>query len=131
MLDKTLGGLAQCNDAETDGHELDDVLVSDFADDPDMAELVQQFLAHLGDAVERLERYRNSGESSALAALAHQLKGAAGGYGFTPISDAARAVEQASQSATDAPAREASIVRLINRCRAAIRSGASTAEQTQ
>ena len=131
VLDETLGGVAQCNGAETEGHELDDVLVSDFADDPDMTELVQQFLAHLGDAVERLERYRNSGESSALAALAHQLKGAAGGYGFTPISDAARAVEQGSQSATDAPARDASIGRLIDRCKAAIRSGASTAEQTQ
>ncbi len=131
VLDEPRSYALQCNDADQNGHELDDVLVSDLSVDPDMAELVRQFLAHLGDAVDRLESYRNSDQAAALAALVHQLKGAAGGYGFTPISDAARSVEQAVQCTTDASARDITITRLIDRCRAAIRSGALAPEQTQ
>ena len=118
---------AQANDQAQDGHELDDVLVSDLADDPELAGVVQLFLTHLGDSVERLEAFRNGDDPSGLAALSHQLKGAAGGYGFTPISDAARSVEHVARSATSAAERDASISRLIDRCRAAIRSGTSAA----
>ena len=111
-----------------DGHELDDVLISDLADDPDLAGVVQLFLAHLGDSVAKLETYRNGDDLSGIAALAHQLKGAAGGYGFTPISDAARSVEQAARSATGRAERDALISRLIDRCRSAIRGGTSASE---
>ena len=108
--------------------ELDDVLVSDLADDPDLVELIEQFLSHLTDSITRLERYQASNDSAALISLAHQLKGAAGGYGFTPISDAARRVEQLADAGTPSPHNDAIIAALIDRCRAAVRSSVSNTE---
>jgi len=115
-------------DAVTDRLELDDVLVSDLADDPDMVELIEQFLSHLKDSITRLERYHASNDSPSLIALAHQLKGAAGGYGFTPISDAARRVEQLFAANASSAQCDASIVALIDRCRAAVRGSVTSTE---
>jgi len=108
--------------------ELDDVLESDLADDPDMIELIEQFLSHLIDAINQLERYHANNDSAALIALAHQLKGAAGGYGFTPITDAARRVEQSITAGAPAVQIDASIAALIVRCRAAVRSSVPSPE---
>ncbi len=101
----------------------DDVLISDLADDPDMAGLVAVFLVHLEDRIGQLGACLRDGHTAPLATLAHQIKGAAGGYGFTPISDAARHVERTAGSTSDVAALESSVAYLIDRCRAAIRGG--------
>lgn len=66
---------------------------SEFADDPDMLELVQEFVAELPGRVDELSTSLSSGDSEQLQRIAHQLSGACGGYGFPAIGDMARALE--------------------------------------
>ncbi len=101
----------------------EDVLHSDLADDPDMLELIGQFLEQLSARIAVIDANRGVAERSTLASVAHQLKGAAGGYGYMSISEAARTVERfASAGGTQKECDEA-INRLLARCKAAIRGG--------
>jgi HPt (histidine-containing phosphotransfer) domain-containing protein len=70
-----------------------DVIISDFADDPDMAELVDFFLSDLEKHVTSMANAWQEKDHDSLRSLAHQLKGAAGGYGFPTLTRAAAAVE--------------------------------------
>lgn len=70
-------------------------LVSEFADDPDMTELIEQFVGSLGHKQQALRAALARTDYATLKTLAHQLKGAAGGYGFTPITAAAAVLEEA------------------------------------
>ncbi len=78
-------------------------LVSAFADDPEMQGLLGRFV---GSLEARLQTLREAPTRDAMRRLAHQLKGAAGGYGFPSITDAAAALEQALDA--DAPSSEVS-----------------------
>lgn len=66
-----------------------------YQDDPDMLEIVREFAEELPSRVKEIERCLESGAHSELQTLAHQLKGAGGGYGFAPITESAAALEQA------------------------------------
>ncbi len=100
-----------------------DVLLSDMADDPDMAELIQQFLGMLPERIEALEAHRAPAQRAPLASLAHQLKGAAGGYGYMPISEAARTVERFASAGGTQKECDVAVDALVTRCRAALRGG--------
>ncbi len=78
-----------------------EILHSDLADDPDMAPLVKKFLSNLTPKVASMEESLSSGRRDELGRLAHQLKGAGGGYGFPTISDAARSVEECVRDDAD------------------------------
>ncbi|MCG8404229.1 MAG: Hpt domain-containing protein [Phycisphaerales bacterium] len=78
-----------------------DVLLSEFADDADMAELVEFFVTELPDRVSALQEALAQGNYAKLASLAHQLKGSAGGYGFPSITEAAKQLEDTSKTTTD------------------------------
>ncbi|MDP3215538.1 MAG: Hpt domain-containing protein, partial [Deltaproteobacteria bacterium] len=80
-------------------------LSSDFADDPDMAEIIDGFVAGLVGRAEALRAAAAEGRREEVRRLAHQLKGAAGGYGFAPITAAAAELELAA-------ARDASVVEM-------------------
>ena len=60
---------------------------------PRMAKLVEKFLAKLDDRMSAIRAAADAQDAQQLKVLAHQLKGAAGGYGFPAISDAARSIE--------------------------------------
>lgn len=105
------------------------VLYSELRDDPDVAELVDEFVAGLPAKVTRLETAFNTGHLPELGRLAHQLKGAAGGYGFPSISEAARHVEQFARARVTAdgtfdPGVDLSeaVAGLLTQCRLAIRA---------
>ena len=66
---------------------------SEFADDPDMLELVEIFVSELPSRVESLQASYDTGDASMLTRVAHQLGGASGGYGFPAIGDLARNLE--------------------------------------
>lgn len=69
--------------------------MSEFAGDPDMAILIAEFVTSLpGRAHAILDRI-NQGAIEQARTMAHQLKGAGGGYGFPQVTDAARAVDLA------------------------------------
>ncbi|MEY4513267.1 MAG: hypothetical protein RLZZ450_5389 [Pseudomonadota bacterium] len=97
--------------AQRGGHER---LVSVFAHDPDMAEIVAGFVAGLPTQVAALLAASGRDDRALLMRLAHQLKGAAGGYGFPTITEAAGRVEELSKR-DDGPLSEA-LRELVERC---------------
>ncbi len=102
-------------------------LRSQFADDPEMAELVELFVSELPDRVESLERALTSGEFAQLQRLAHQLKGASAGYGFPTIGQAAASIEDALRRGieSDVAMLQQQVNGLIGLCRAAQRGAAA------
>ena len=68
-------------------------VVSEFAGDTDMAELIEYFITELKDRIGRLENAWVVGDHERLRQVAHQLKGAAGGYGFPAITHSAADLE--------------------------------------
>ncbi|MBO6513561.1 MAG: Hpt domain-containing protein [Phycisphaerales bacterium] len=61
--------------------------------DSDDVELIEMFLGELPKRMEMLSNAAESGDFSHLNRLAHQLKGAAPGFGFDPIGEAAASLE--------------------------------------
>lgn len=66
---------------------------SEFADDPDMAELVELFVSELEERTETIASAMDGSDWETLTRMAHQLKGASGGYGFPSIGAKAAEVE--------------------------------------
>ncbi len=75
-----------------------------YEDDEDMVEIIREFAAELPERVTSLENLLASGDLEELMNLAHQLKGAGGGYGLQPITDVAAVLEQAIKNGDDAGA---------------------------
>jgi signal transduction histidine kinase/DNA-binding response OmpR family regulator len=91
-------------------------------DDPELAELVQMFVEGLPERAVALERTLDAGDLERVAALAHQLKGTAGGYGFPSITEAAARLEtsvRARKTIDDLREQLRSVADLCNRARAA------------
>ena len=68
-------------------------MVSEFAGDPEMHELVEFFVSALPERIEAIRGALGEQRFRDLQRLAHQMKGAAGGYGFPAIGAAAGALE--------------------------------------
>ena len=62
--------------------------------DPEFAELVDYFRGELPARVRTLERSVEACDIDAVRRIAHQLKGAAPGFGFPDVGRAAQAVEE-------------------------------------
>ena len=84
-----------------DLHVSTDTLVSDLSDDPDMIEIVEMFIDELPSRATAIQEALNENDLGSLAMLVHQLKGAAGGYGFPTITDMARQLEQTAKTEQD------------------------------
>jgi PAS domain S-box-containing protein len=106
------------------------VLPSDLEDDPEVRELVRQFAYALTARVEAITVAVRAQDCGRVARLAHQLKGAAGSYGYPLVSDLARRLEQACETA-DAAAMDALLAHLVHLAGAAQKALAPvvTAEQ--
>lgn len=70
-------------------------LVSDFAQDADMADLVDFFIEEMTSRIECLMQAWEQARIEDLRVIAHQLKGAGAGYGFQPVTTAAAMLEDA------------------------------------
>jgi len=104
------------------------VLISELLDDPDMLPLVQGFLVVLAERIALIEQHRALGQRAELTSLAHRLKGAAGGYGFPTITEAARTVERHAAAGGTQREVDDAIATLGAMCRAAIRGGGAAAD---
>lgn len=107
-------------------------LRSQFEGDPDMAELVEMFVAELPQRVEAIVVAYRSGEADSIKRYAHQLKGASAGYGYPSIGDAAARVESFFRTASGSNASalqacERDLRELIELCSRAVNSGAAGA----
>ncbi len=96
-----------------------DALISELSDDPDMLELVELFVSEFPARIQAMEQAIAAEDVSALATLAHQLKGAAGGYGFPSITDAALHIETGAKANSDVEALKSGIDALADLCRRA------------
>ncbi len=65
--------------------------------DPDIADLVPQFLENRNKDLLSLKELIQSKNSTAIAQLAHKIKGSASGYGFDELSRIATAMETAAK----------------------------------
>lgn len=70
-------------------------IVSEYANDPDMVELVEGFVARIPTRRTALWGAYESRNAVDLKRLAHQLKGAAGGFGFPILTQVAATLEAA------------------------------------
>lgn len=71
---------------------------STYADDPDMAEICAEFASALPGLVERIGASVADGDRNGVRSLAHQLKGAAGSYGYQMVTDVAAELEKAAKA---------------------------------
>ena len=72
-----------------------DLLYSRLAANEGLADLVELFVDELPDRVDQLRAHFESENWSELERYAHQIKGAAGSYGFDPLTPAAARLERA------------------------------------
>jgi len=86
----------RCFVSAQDNTTIPDKLISDLlADDPDMIDLVEEFVEALPSRIEELKQAYEQLDWDQLATLAHQLKGAGGSYGYPPLSSLGATMEQA------------------------------------
>ncbi len=84
---------------------------SSFSDDPDFAELVEFFVDAIPERIELLRESFQKQDIEQLRTIAHQLKGAGGGYGFEELSThAARLEQDCKQNDIDAAANSLEIL---------------------
>jgi HPt (histidine-containing phosphotransfer) domain-containing protein len=91
-------------------------LVSDFCDDPDLSDIVQEFVVLLGERSRAISQAAKDDDVPTLRRLAHQLKGAAGGYGFPLITAHAKSVEDALAGGADPRALRKAVESLCALC---------------
>lgn len=68
-------------------------ILSEFASDSEMLELIQSFVDEMPDRISELEAAWRSEDAETLERVAHQLKGASAGYGFAIVGEAAAELE--------------------------------------
>jgi|GEM_PF-7028546 len=91
-------------------------LYSEFADDPDMLDLVQDFVGKLPTRLADIQEALAADNMETLGRLAHQLKGSAGGYGFGPITDVAAELETVVREEADPHSINRTVKELIELC---------------
>ena len=70
-----------------------EVLYSSLASDPDLGEIVEMYVDEMPDRISTLIESFDQGDMETLRRTAHQIKGAAGGYGFNQITPYAAKLE--------------------------------------
>jgi CheY-like chemotaxis protein len=98
-------------------------LVSELAGDAEMADIVEMFVAELPGKIAAIEDALARQDLATLGAIAHQLKGAAGGYGFPSITEAAMALEVGAKAQEDLDSLRQRLEALADLCQRA-RAGA-------
>ncbi len=96
-------------------------LVSEFADDADLADLIQAFVEDLPAQASAIQQAMTEADLEVLRLLAHQLKGSGGTYGFPSITEAAIALEERVQAEADLDKLGQSVTELADLCRRAAR----------
>jgi HPt (histidine-containing phosphotransfer) domain-containing protein len=98
------------------------LLFSTLSSDPDLCEIVEMFVAEMPERIGRLLEHYQSGNLAELTRCAHQLKGAAGSYGFEPITECAAKLEADLRQSEPEDKIHADVDALTDICRRA-RSG--------
>ncbi len=119
LIDMIRKHLSKRHPPVTDRQNATEALVSELADDPDMAELVGRFVAELPGKVTAMETAIVDGDLTRLTVLTHRLKGSAGGYGFPSITEAAKDLESSARTQKDLDRVRECFAALADLCRRA------------
>lgn len=92
------------------------LILSDFASDPDMAELIEMFVSEMPDKISAISECYQEQRLTELQTLAHQLKGSGAGYGFEPVTLIASQLESSLKSHVDLEAIRTEVDSLIDIC---------------
>jgi HPt (histidine-containing phosphotransfer) domain-containing protein len=84
-----------------------DTLVSQFADDPEISQILGEFVTRLADQLNAMRQAVAGSRYEELHRLAHRLKGAGGCYGYPSLTDACTALDEAAKQQDAASLREA------------------------
>lgn len=90
---------------------------STLRDEPGMGELVDYFVGTMPEKIAGLLTTLERGSVDDLRRLAHQIKGASGGYGFDVLGDAAGRVEAAAARGEPVESIRAQVDELVDLCR--------------
>jgi HPt (histidine-containing phosphotransfer) domain-containing protein len=99
--------------------------------DPELAELVELFVEEMPERIARLLNALDDQDWSALTRTAHQLKGAAGSYGFHQVTPLANQLEiKLRNREPEAQIRQATLdlVKLCRQARSGVQPGQSCLE---
>ncbi len=91
-------------------------LYSSLGDDPDLCEIVEMFVDEMPDRVTALQTQLEEADWESLRRTAHQLKGAAGSYGFDSISPCAAILENAVRDSQPEEQIRQAVDELTNLC---------------
>lgn len=96
------------------------LIYSVLAEDPDLIELVEMFVDEIPDKIAVFEAACKTKDWDKLRIVSHQMKGAAGSYGFRPLSEEAAILEKCLKDAvTDENLIIEKVNSLVNVCRRA------------
>lgn len=97
-----------------------DRLLSEFVGDSEMAELIDFFISEVQQRIGAMADAMEMGDLSRLRSHVHQLRGAAGGYGFPSITQSAAELETALRAQPSDVARRFDA--LLALCRRAVQT---------
>jgi HPt (histidine-containing phosphotransfer) domain-containing protein len=97
---------------------------SDLGADPDLGDLVDLFVGEMPSRIESLLRLYDENNRLELCRLVHQMKGAAGSYGFHAVTPLAARLEQSLKNDTAEEILQEELMSLVALCRR-IRSGSA------
>lgn len=97
-------------------------IFSKLAGDPDMSELVDLFVDEIPRRLDALESHFVAGDMAKLGQTAHQIKGAAGSYGFSEVTPIAAKLEYATKANEPETRVREALEELLSTCRR-IRAG--------
>jgi len=104
-----------------------DMVRSEFAADPDLADVIDVFAGGLAGHVDSMRAALDARQFDELQRESHQLKGAGGSYGYPDLTDAARVLEMTAKN-RDAASGHVALDRLAALCRAIVRGWAALAD---
>jgi HPt (histidine-containing phosphotransfer) domain-containing protein len=107
-----------------------DAIYSTFATDSWMSELVEMYVAEMPKRIAALEQAFVSGDRVNLKRAVHQMKGAAGSYGFDPLSHSAADLDSAIREGQSPETIRRKFDELIELCRRIRTSTASVIAHT-
>ena len=94
-------------------------IYSTFGNDPDLANIIEIFVDELPERASKIEACFQREDWDGVRQVAHQLKGAAGSYGFQSITDMAARIESAIRNNESQTNIRNSLEELGNLCRRA------------
>ena len=74
------------------------MVFSELDDDPDLADLIDNFVEGLDRHVQTMRQALNNSDFELLQREAHQMKGAGGSYGYPKLTEVAKAIEDAAKA---------------------------------